>query len=105
MLRSTNNYNQVIYNANVPLCPYNIENMLTMRKSFQDVLPPPDFYLDCGGPFEVEADHEDHGARENNILTLDGRRALGLSEFDENEPSLTEGQRKIRIMANKAMKK
>lgn len=78
--------------------------MLTMRKSFQDVQPPPDFYLDCGGPFEVEAEHEDHGAREDNILTLDGRRALGLSEFDVDEPGLTEGQRTIRRMANVAMK-
>ncbi|RDW91050.1 hypothetical protein BP5796_02215 [Coleophoma crateriformis] len=93
----------VFYNANVPLCPYNIENMIRQRKSFRDVMPPADFYLDLGGPFEVEAQHADHGAREENILTLEGRRALGLAPFDENEPGLTEGQRKVRIMANKAM--
>ena len=73
---------QVIYNANIPLCPYNIENMMTMRKAFRDVVSPPDFYLDCGGPYEVEKQHEDHGAREENILTLEGRRALGLADFD-----------------------
>ena len=34
---------QVIYNPNVPLCPYNVENMVTMRKAFRGVVPPPDF--------------------------------------------------------------
>jgi hypothetical protein len=95
---------QVIYNANIPLCPYNIENMMTMRKAFRDVVPPPDFYLDCGGPYEMEKQHEDHGAREENILTLDGRRALGLADFDVNEPGLMEGQRAVRRMANEAMR-
>jgi hypothetical protein len=95
---------QVIYNANIPLCPYNIENMMTMRKAFRDVVPPPDFYLDCGGPYEVEKQHKDHGAREENILTLEGRRALGLADFDVDEPGLTEGQRAVRRMANEAMR-
>ena len=95
---------QVVYNANIPLCPYNIENMMTMRKAFRDVVPPPDFYLNCGGPYEVEKQHEDHGAREENILTLEGRRALGLADFDVDEPGLTEGQRAVRRMANEAMR-
>ena len=95
---------QVIYNANVPLCPYNIENMITMRKAFRDVVPPPDFYRDCGGPFELEKEHDDHGARAENILTLEGRRALGLAEFDADEEGLTEGQRAVRRMANEEMK-
>ena len=94
----------MIYNANVPLCPYNIENMMTMRKAFRDVVPPADFYLDCGGPFELEEQHDDHGAREENILTLGGRRALGLADFDLDEDGLTEGQRAVRRMANEAMK-
>lgn len=95
---------QVFYNANVPLCHYNIENMIRQRKSFREVTPPADFYLDLGGPFEIEAQHEDHGAREENVLTLEGKRALGIEPFDENEPGLTEGQRKVRVMANEAMK-
>jgi hypothetical protein len=78
--------------------------MLKNRKAFREVMPPPDFIKDFGGPFEVEAQHVDHGAREENILTLEGRRALGLAEFDINEPGITEGQRKIRMMANEAMK-
>lgn len=78
--------------------------MIRQRKSFREATPPEDFYLDLGGPFEIEAQHADHGAREENILTLDGRRALGLEPFEENEPGLTEGQRKVRRLANIAMK-
>ncbi|RFU24556.1 hypothetical protein B7463_g11788, partial [Scytalidium lignicola] len=94
----------VLYVANVPLCPYNIQNMLNHRKAFREAVPPPDYLKDFGGPYEVEAQHDDHGAREENILTVEGKRALGLAEFDENEPGLTEGQRKIREMANEAMR-
>ncbi|KAJ9667263.1 hypothetical protein H2201_002464 [Coniosporium apollinis] len=94
----------VFYNASVPLCPYNIENMRRMLKSFRDVEPPADFYLDMGGPFEVEAKHEDHGAREENILSLEGRRALGLESFDEHESGISEGQSRVRKMANEAMR-
>ena len=75
-----------------------------MRKAFRDVDPTPDFYVACGGPYEMEKQHEDHEAREENILTLEGRRALGLADFDVNEPGLTEGQRAVRRMANEAMR-
>ena len=95
---------QVICNADIPLCPYNIENMMTVRKAFRDVVPPPDFYLACGGPYEMEKQHEDHGAREVNISTLEGRGAPGLADFDVNEPGLTEGQRALRRMANEKMR-
>lgn len=91
---------QVIYNANVPLCPYNIQNMVNMRRAFRDVVPSADFYLACGGPYELEKQHGDHGAREDNILMLEGRRALGLAAFDIDEEGLTEGQRAVRGMAN-----
>lgn len=95
----------VFYNAAIPLCPYNIENMLIQRKSFRDAVPPPDFYLDLGGPFEVEGVHANHGAREENIISLSGRRALGLEEFDENEAGITVGQKQVRKMANEAIRK
>jgi hypothetical protein len=78
--------------------------MITMRKAFRDVVPPPDFYHACGGPFELEKEHEDHGAKEENILTLEGRRALGLAWFGVDEEGLTEGQRAVRRMANEAMR-
>lgn len=95
---------QVFYNASIPLCPYNIENMKKMRQSFRDVVPPQDFYKDLGGPFELERDHEDHGAREENLLSVQGRQALGLTPFDENEPGLSHGQKEARKMANEAMR-
>lgn len=94
----------VFYNASIPLCPYNIENMLRMRQDFRDVVPPRDFARDCGGPYELEKDHEDHGAREENILSLEGRRALGLEIFDEDEEGLSPGQKAVRRMANEAIK-
>lgn len=94
----------VFYNASIPLCPYNIDNMLRMRKSFRDVRPPQDFYRDFGGPFQMEKEHDDHGAREENFLSVEGRRAIGLEPFDEDEPGLSEGQKKVRRMANEAMK-
>jgi len=61
-----------------------------------------DMWSSCGRTFETEGQHEDHGAREENILTAEGRRAMGLENFDVYEPRLTEGKREIRIMANEA---
>ncbi|KAK5228226.1 hypothetical protein LTR72_002109 [Exophiala xenobiotica] len=98
------NDSSVLYVANIPLCKYNIQNMLNHRKAFREAGPPPDYVRDFGGPYQLEAEHEDHGAREENILTTRGRQALGLEEFDENEVGITEGQRLIRKMANEAMR-
>ena len=88
----------------MPLCTYNIQNMLNHRKAFREAVPPPDYIRDFGGPYELEYQHDDHGAREENILTVEGRRALGLEELDEDEPGLTESQRKVRRMANEEMR-
>ncbi|KAL4879707.1 hypothetical protein BJY04DRAFT_228891 [Aspergillus karnatakaensis] len=95
----------VFYNASTPLCPYNIENMLRMRASFREKEPPQDFFLDCGGPYEMEKHHADTGAREENILSVAGRQALGLQAFDVEGEGLSEGQRVVREMANEAMKR
>lgn len=94
----------VFYNASIPLCPYNIDNTKRMRQSFRDAVPPQDFYRDMGGPFEMECEHDDHGAREENILSQEGRRALGLAPFDAEEAGLSEGQKKVREIANQAMR-
>ncbi|KAL4947401.1 hypothetical protein BDW69DRAFT_204434 [Aspergillus filifer] len=93
----------VFYNASIPLCPYNIENMMRMRATFRAKEPPQDFFLDLGGPFGMEKKHKDTGAKEENILSLEGRRALGLKEFDVNQEGISEGARRVREMANKAM--
>lgn len=91
----------VSYNGCVPLCPYNLENLVSMRQSFLDGKPPKDFadyeYL------EFEKEHEDHGAKRENVLSLAGLRALGLEPFDEEEAGITPGQRAMRKLANQKL--
>lgn len=91
----------VAYNGCVPLCPYNLENLVSMRQSFLDVLPPRDFEKYEHG--ELEREHEDHGARPENVLSLAGKRALGLEPFDCDEEGLTRGQREMRRRANERL--
>ncbi|KAI1342308.1 DUF1479-domain-containing protein, partial [Xylariaceae sp. FL0016] len=95
----------VMYIASTPLCAYNLENMLRMRANFRDVEPPADFYLDLGGPYEMEKEHDDHGAREENIMTTAGLQGIGMRNFNVEEPGLTAGQKEIRALANEAMKR
>jgi hypothetical protein len=88
----------VSYNGCVPLCPYNLENLLEMRRSFLSVDTPKDFITYEHG--ELEKEHEDHGAVRDNVLSLEGMRALGLEPFDEAEEGITTGQREMRRLAN-----
>lgn len=92
----------VSYNACIPLCRYNIENLVHVRESYRNVVPPLDFRAKGAG-IEHERDHDDNGARLDNILSLAGRRALGLERFDADEDGLSEGQRKIRSLANELL--
>ncbi|KAL3482570.1 hypothetical protein BJX62DRAFT_250925 [Aspergillus germanicus] len=91
----------VSYNACVPLCPYNVESLVGQRKSFLDVLPPKDFAKYNHG--ELEAEHDDHGARVENILSLEGQRAMGFEQFDVDEEGITIGQRRMRQYANEML--
>lgn len=91
----------VSYNACVPLCPYNVENLLEMRRAFTQVETPKDFEKYEHG--ELEKDHADHGARRENILSKEGLRALGLEPFDANEEGITRGQREMRRLANEKL--
>ena len=91
----------VVYNACIPLCPYNLENLLSMRRSFSNTMPPEDFAKYEHG--ELEKSHEDHGAKRENVLSKDGLRALGLEPFDVDEPDLTPGQKTMREMANRRL--
>jgi len=99
----------VIYIAAVPLNKLNVVSVRQNRDAFKacSTAPVPDFVNDelrlkkAGKP--LEKDHEDNGAREEYILSKEGRQALGLDPFDVNEPGLTSGARKIREMANKAL--
>ena len=90
----------VSYNACVPLCPYNLENLLKMRHAFQNAIPPSDF-ANYEYP-ELECDQE-HGAKMENVLSKAGRRALGLEPFDVDEEGLTSGQRAMRVLANERL--
>ncbi|EMC94424.1 hypothetical protein BAUCODRAFT_548017 [Baudoinia panamericana UAMH 10762] len=92
----------VVYNACTPLVPYNIDSLQSTRASFIEAGPARDFagYAKSLGSFEAENQHEDHGARMENILSAEGRRAMGFEPFVVDEPGLTEGQRKVRQMAN-----
>lgn len=92
----------VAYNACNPLTPYNIDSLVSVREAFQRAVPPKDFALYELNK-EQECDHADHGAKEENILTAEGLQALGLRRFDENEPGLTEGQRRVRKLANQKL--
>lgn len=94
----------VFFNAYCPLCPYNIDNMIATREAFKKAVAPRDFIKDSSISAIYENAFEDHGARMENILTKDGMRGMGFEEFDTDEPNLTEGQIKVRKMANKAMK-
>lgn len=91
----------VSYNACVPLCPYNVESLIGLRKSFQNVLPPDDFAKYNHG--ELEAEHDDNGAKVENILSLEGRRAMGFEKFDVDEEGITTGQRRMRQYANEML--
>ncbi|OKL56483.1 hypothetical protein UA08_08360 [Talaromyces atroroseus] len=91
----------VSYNACIPLCPYNLESMIGTRQSFLDVGIPVDFEKYTHG--DVEKNHDDNGAKEENILSLEGKRALGLHPFDVHEEGITCGQRKMRAEANRRL--
>jgi hypothetical protein len=91
----------VVYNACAPLTPYNIENMINQRNAFQEGVVPKDFSeskLD-----QQEHEHAGCGAKEGFVSSDAGRRAMGLMTFDESEGNLTEGQRKVRRMANEML--
>lgn len=89
------------YNPCTPLIPYNLESLIGTKKAFLAAEPPGDFL--GVAQVETENDHEDHGARIENILSTEGRRAMGFEKFDVDEPGITEGQRKMRQMANERL--
>jgi len=92
----------VVYNACIPLTPYNIQSLKGVRDAFSKATVPKDF---VGYPNinEQECEHEDHGARRENILSAAGRKAMGLEMFDAEEEGLTPGQQKVRRLANEVL--
>jgi hypothetical protein len=94
------NDSSVFYNACNPLTPYNIESLIHTREKFLKAEVPMDFVQSQKPTWEKESQHEDCGAKRENILSEEGERALGLRRFDEDAPGLTEGQREVRRLAN-----
>ncbi|KAK8147898.1 hypothetical protein G3M48_000776 [Beauveria asiatica] len=89
----------VVYNGCVPLTPYNIDSLVSARGAFRKVAVPRDF-AESPHLKELEAEHEDHGAKLENIWSEQGMRAMGLLPLDVDEQGLTEGQREVRRLAN-----
>lgn len=90
----------VAYIPVVPLCTYNISNMIEQRKAFLEGVPPPDMVSSKGE--EQEKHHADRG-RPEDVRTVEGKRIMGLERFDAEEEGITPGQRAIRLLANEAL--
>ncbi len=88
----------VFYNACSPLTPYNLQSLISTRASFEKGDVPVDFLRTHSG--EREYQHEDCGAKRENILSEEAMKAMGFLRFDENEEGLTSGQRAVRRLAN-----
>jgi hypothetical protein len=102
-IEHTHNGNEdasVAYIPVVPLCAYNIANLVDQKKAFLAGTTPPDF------PASIdetdESLHEDRG-QPKHIVTLEGKRMLGLEPFDVAEQGITPGARKIRQYANEQL--
>ena len=95
------NDSSVIYIPVVPLCGYNVGNLVEQRKAFLEGVPPPDMPPESETE-GLERDHEDRGKPED-ILTMEGRRLMGLEPFEVNEVGITKGQKAIRQIANEAL--
>ncbi|KAJ3785782.1 hypothetical protein GGU10DRAFT_421595 [Lentinula aff. detonsa] len=95
------NNSSVIYIPVVPLCGYNVGNLVDQRKAFLEGIPPPDM-PPVSSSEGLERDHEDRG-KPDHIMTLAGRRLMGLEPFEVNEAGITAGQKTIREAANEAL--
>ena len=90
----------VAYIPVVPLTSYNIANLVEQRKAFLAGVPPPDMVSLEGE--EEEREHDDRG-RPEDILTVEGKRIMGLAPLDLEEKGITPGQFAIRTLANEAL--
>jgi hypothetical protein len=90
----------VAYIPVVPLCGYNISNLVEQQKAFLEGIPPPDMVSRNGE--EQEKEHDDRG-RPEDFLTVEGKRIMGLSPFDLTEEGITPGQFRVRALANEAL--
>ncbi|KAE9396573.1 hypothetical protein BT96DRAFT_1021278 [Gymnopus androsaceus JB14] len=94
------NDSSVMYIPVVPLRAYNVGNLVEQRKAFLEGVPLPD--MPQSNLEGLEKDHEDRG-KPGDILTIEGRRLMGLEPFESNEVGITSGQKSIRKIENEAL--
>lgn len=96
-------YSSVAYIPVVPLCNYNMGNLIEQCKAFLASVPPPDMVSRHGE--EQEKDHRanDEAGLPEQILTTEERRIMGLEPFDTEEEGIKPGQLAIRQLANDAL--
>ncbi|KAK7678194.1 hypothetical protein QCA50_018760 [Cerrena zonata] len=96
-----NAHSSVFYYGQTPLSIANICTLLETRRSFLNNKSPLD-YASQQSAEEKERDFQ--GANIHDLKNESALKSMGLLEFDVNEPGITNGQRKIREIANKALK-
>lgn len=92
----------VMYIAHNPLCEYNIETLLDTRGSFEAGTKPKDFAYEYETNPACESSFEDR-SQPDDVLTLEGKEALGISPYRTDLGSLSIGQKKIRNIANQVL--
>jgi hypothetical protein len=75
---------------------------VSTRAAFLKADVPTDFERGHGDK-EREYQHDDHGARVENIISTEGLRAMGLLALNEHEDGLTLGQKEVRRAANRVL--
>jgi len=96
-----NSHSSVFYYAQSPLSVANINTLLDTKNSFIGNVSPIDYRTQLS-PEQMEQEFQ--GADRSHVPNNEGLRSMGLMPFDTSDPSLTTGQRKIREMANEALK-
>jgi hypothetical protein len=96
-----NGHSSVFYYAQSPLSVCNINTLLDTKNSFSNNASPTDY---CTQLTPEQMEQEYQGADRSHIPNDEGLRSMGLMSLDTSDPSLTQGQRKIREMANQALK-
>ncbi|KAK4626527.1 hypothetical protein CLAFUW4_04603 [Fulvia fulva] len=87
----------------IPACPLTVSNaefVARQRQAFLEGTPSPDF---GGGKGESEHLGRPGVQDVEKVNPVEGMRAFGLKEWDNSEPDLTEGQKKVMDRANKVL--
>lgn len=94
-------HSSVFYYGQTPLSLVNIEALLDTKNAFLENISPEDYRSQLS---DEEKKKEFQGADVKNIRNDEGLRSMGLKEFDVDEAGITDGQKRIRQLANQALK-